>query len=61
LEGTDSGEEVRKSRSRTRRWNWSEVGMVESWIDVAEKVREESKRGDSSVEVMKRREGDSRG
>jgi hypothetical protein len=28
--------------------------MVESWVDVAEKVREESKRGDSSVEVMKR-------
>ena len=28
--------------------------MVESWIDVAEKVREGSKRGDSSVEVMKR-------
>ena len=45
---------MRKSRSRTRRWNWSEVGMVESWVDVAEKVREASKRGDSSVEVMKR-------
>ena len=50
--GSGDGE-VRKSRRRTRRWNWSEVGMVESWVEVAAKLRKGSKRGESSAaEVM---------
>ena len=38
-----------KSKRRTKRWNWSDVGIVESRAEVAEKVIEVSKRGDSSV------------
>ena len=44
----DSGE-VRKSRRRTSKWNWSDVGIAESFIEVAKNVSERSKRGDNSA------------
>ncbi len=58
MSSVDSGE-VRKSRRRTSKWNWSDVGIVESLIEVAKKVSERSKRGDNSavgVVISRRRE-----
>jgi hypothetical protein len=49
VEGVVVSGEARKSTRRQRRWNWSVEGIVESWIEVAEKVSDGSKRGVRSV------------